>query len=149
MGRDQDACAGHSLPLPSKLLARLHEVSSVFSSESHTKAVSLAIRERKLNGALLRTRVPSHNLLECCTRSFGKVPMSLPVCNPCNVLPAYGQNRRGSSCRVRGCRGGARFCSCDHPHANREVADFTQRTCRAGIFKEDEFAVLPVVQQAA
>lgn len=63
MGREQDAWSGHSLPLPSKLLARLHEVSSVFSSESHTKAVSLALRERKSNGAPPRTRVPSHQHL--------------------------------------------------------------------------------------
>jgi hypothetical protein len=50
-----------SVPLPSKLLARLHEVTHVFSSESHRKAVILALRERKVQGAsLLCHMVHSH-----------------------------------------------------------------------------------------
>lgn len=39
-------------PLPSKLLARLHEVPDVFHHESHKKALMLALRERQMKGAL-------------------------------------------------------------------------------------------------
>lgn len=37
-------------PLPSKLLARLHEVPDVFNHESHKKALMLALRERQVKG---------------------------------------------------------------------------------------------------
>lgn len=40
-------------PLPSKLLARLHEVPDVFNHESHKKALMLALRERQMKGAFV------------------------------------------------------------------------------------------------
>lgn len=119
MGREQDAAC--SMPLPSKLLARLHEVSSVFSSDSHTKAVSLAIRERKTNGNVSSPRGLVINPL--CT-----VFVAVDLCDACTGPPLILKLRClfTACCTVAisavvGCRAESDFALCDHARSNTQV----------------------------
>jgi hypothetical protein len=145
MSREQDASA-RSLPLPSKLLARLHEIpSSVFSSESHSKAVSLAIRERAKNGAHSCPRGPSHPRfpwLSCPIRVHAAVARVnyVEVLEMCFRAAVRAKEASGL---LRCCL----FASVTKCHAGsiESAHQLCIVCCRPRILEKDEFFVLPLV----